>query len=218
MTINRRTLLEYAGLSVAAVGATVLPAGTAAAIELHGSKLNWRAELPAGWIGGTASEIENVMRKTTGNDKTSRDIRKITQSLLAEAKNLDLVFIHTDTTAAKRLTMLKSNVLKLSIDLKDSAARGQLWQAFGKSTNDEQAGAGVVKVEDDKTSTTGGRPAYTGVLRTDLKAGGGFYTVLHLVDQGGGNWHLLNLEADSIKYPLRSKEFDGMLKSIRYSG
>jgi hypothetical protein len=225
MTINRRALLANAAWTssftiLAAAGATLLPAGTAAATEVSGSKLNWRGELRSGWIGGNAQQIERVMRSSTGNDKATQDLRKIMQLMLPEAKNLDLYFVHLDVTATSTNagTWLKSNLLKLSIDLKDPAARAVLWQAFVQKGNEGLAGSGIQKVDADKTATTGGRSAYTAVIRTDLKAGGTYYQVYHLVDQGAGNWHLLNLQADTNKYKARTDDFEELLKSIRYGG
>jgi hypothetical protein len=219
MTINRRTLLGRTALALTAAGAIVLPAATAAT-ELSGSKLNWRGELPSGWIGGNAQQIERVMRSSTGNDKATQDLRKIMQLMLPEAKNLDLYFVHLDVTATSTNvgTWLKSNAIKLGIDLKDPAARAALWQAFVQKGNEELAGSGVQKLDAEKTTTTGGRPAYTAVIRTDVKAGGTYYQVYHLVDQGGGNWHLLTMQADTNKFKARTDEFEGLLKSVRYGG
>jgi hypothetical protein len=216
MTMKRRVLLTTGASALAAgLAGAILPAGPGTAaetIQIVGNKLKWRGNLRRGWIGGNADQIERIMRSSDG------DLRKIMQLMLPQAKQLDLYFFHTDVTAKSTdvATELKSNVLKLQLDLKSDPARAALWQAFTEKFNQEAAGKTVKKVESDKTSTTGGRASFTAVMRADVKAGGAFYDVYHVVEQGGGNWHLLNMQTDGTKYKARSEEFDELLQSIRY--
>jgi hypothetical protein len=76
--------------------------------------------------------MEHVLAKTVGSDRTSEDIRKLLSLMLPEAKQLDALLFHMDTTGTETDTLSSLRVSVISqggLDrFTDDSSRGPLWK------------------------------------------------------------------------------------------
>jgi hypothetical protein len=212
MSIDRRVLIARVGALVTTLAASPLRAA-GNSLRVHGGKLNWQADLPGTWWGGSAADIERVMRTTN-----SEPLRDIMRKMLPMAKDRDIYFTNPDVsgTATQVLSTIEGNVLNLhSVDLADADARKELWKQFPSVLANSGEEGSQFTLQGEKAMTTGGAKAYSAVFVGKVRDGT-FYEQVHLVDRGQGQWHYLKLQADVNKYRARAQEFGQMLDSIKY--
>ena len=183
-------------------------------LPVRGSKVRWTASLASGWVGGSARQIENVLAGTT-NDT----LRAVMSEMLLDAKGLDVFFTHVDITGATSRTVssLRVNTLKLDMALADKEERNALWRAFTPRVQKDYPPGSTTTLGGDAVTTTGGRPAYQAMYRTEMPNGSAVYVLVHFVDLPDGTVHMFMLKADSNKMPAREKEVRQFLDSVRYN-
>jgi hypothetical protein len=199
----------------------IVPATTwARGLVVEGSQLPWTAEFPGFWIGGTADSMEHVLTKTVGADRTGEDIRKLLSLMLPEAKQLDALLFHMDTSGTETDTMSSLRVSVISQGgfdrFTDDSFRGAVMEKLGQDRLNAYPPGAKVEVVQHRVGATAGRQAYEGIFAVTLTGGGKVYEVLHFVAYDTGLTHRFALRADSAKFQARYADLEAILKSLRY--
>jgi hypothetical protein len=218
--VHPRSIFVVVGL-LALMAALIVPATTwARGLVVEGSQLPWTAEFPGFWFGGTTHSMEHVLTKTVGADRTSEDMRKLLSLMLPEAKQLDALLFHMDTTGTETDTLSSLRVSVISRGgfdrFTDDSVRGAVMEELAQDRLNAYAPGAKVEVVQHRVGATAGRQAYEGTFAVTLPSGGKVYEVLHLVAYDTGLTHRFALKADSAKFQARYADLEAILKSLRY--
>jgi hypothetical protein len=175
-----------------------------------GRKVAWTMQAPSGWIGGSHTQIQQVL-DTTNN----ANIKKMLGEIWYTARQIDAYLVHTDVSnvASRTPSSITIDLVEKGFDAKDF--NNDMWRAFAATGSNRGNGATTEFVESD-TLKVGGRTAPRGMFKTTLPSGAIIYKIDCVVLLDAQRSHMFTLEADGAKVLARVKDFDEMLYTVRY--
>ncbi|MFQ5723097.1 MAG: hypothetical protein ACE5G6_01295 [Terriglobia bacterium] len=174
---------------------------------------DWRMEIPAGWIGGSADQIGRVLQSTR-----DPQMRRVLEHLSQQAQGYDAVFLHLELEGLSLPTMIYANKLPAEVFADLSEVR-QFFESLGQRIrNGEPAGSQVelVLVEEDLSLT--GHREQRGIFVVTRPEGQKKIEVWHLIHPtGGSSTYIFRFSADGRASDERIAEFESMLHSLQFS-
>jgi hypothetical protein len=179
-----------------------------------GVKTKWTAQLTGDWIGG------NLQQMKDGLNYADPSVAEELKLLIPMAENYDVVYAHFNFPQkgpGKKDGLLKVRpAMEGKIDLSNKQARDQFWKKLADTINQDEGPAGSqTRLEWEKPSTTGGFSSYAAAFRLSMPSGVIFYFIRHFVlRQRDVHQFELGIAAD---FPTRTREFDRLISSVRYT-
>lgn len=210
---SRRAVLATGACSLIATGLRSTEAR--ADLRLRGTVVKWQGMLPGDWVGGNVEMLEAAIK-----DPTLEKVRWRYEWLLGmlKSKTVEIACLHPDVSgiATKTISRIRISRMPLKSNLANKEERDAFWKALiGIARDDAPKGSEVKLGMEDPALQVGGKPSYLAIFQVDQPAGTSF-DFWHFVDLGGGDWHMIRMEADASKAKARNGEIVGLLRSIRY--
>ncbi len=209
---SRRAVLATGACALVATGLRSTEAR--ADLRLRGTLVKWQGTLPGDWIGGNVDMLEAAIK-----DPALAKFRRLNERLLGmlDGKTNEIACFHLDVSGIKTNSpsLLKISKLPLKSKLADKKARGTFWNELEGFVRDRAPKGSEVKLGMEEPSKVGGKPAYGALFEVKQPAGLSD-EYWHFVDLGGGDWHVIRMQADASKAEARVRDVNGLLNSIRY--
>jgi hypothetical protein len=218
LAVIRYREINFFAAIILALGFILPIAGEGAANEtvqtVTGGKAAWTSELTGDWLGGNEKQLQDNAK----NPDTSPAIAEKLQSLLPKAKLLDVVYEHIDfggsSSKIDALLEVRAPVVD-QINLADKAVRANFWKHLSDTINKDEGSTGSqTELEWEKTSATGGFPAYTALFKLTQPNRATEYFIRHFVTRER-DVHPFQLGAFG-NIDARVKEFDRFVHTVRY--
>ena len=178
--------------------------------QVEGRKLPWTMNAPAGWIGGSAPQIEKV-RATLPDE----GVKRLLEEIWYKARRMDVYLVNTDISGIT--TRTNSSI---SVDVIDKGFTGEMfteemWKALVDIEQNENPGVQIEFLA-SQVKTVGNHPAHCGVFRSVLSGGGSVYDARCFVLLSAERSHAFQFKADETKAKSHLADFDAMLASLEY--
>lgn len=176
----------------------------------------WTGELTGDCLGGNEKQIQDG----SSSPRTDPAIAKELRTLLPWAKNKDVVFVHLNFELGFGKwdgSLELYPAVEGKINLADKEVRADFWEHLADAISAQEGKAGIqTKLEWEKTTTTGGFPAYTALFTLSQPNSSTMkYFIRHFVVR---QHDVHRFELGTLRdIDARTKEFDRLLRSVRYS-